>query len=351
MKTIVLTGGGTAGHCIPHLAIYPYIKESFDKFVYIGSENGIERRIASSLFEYVPICTAKLKRELCFDNLLILPRLLKGVNQAKIALEKIKPCLVFSKGGFVSVPVVIAASQLKIPVVTHESDFSMGLANKLIAPKCKMVLTSFKETSQKIKNGVYSGPPIKSFCLDKKKGLDYFGLTGDKPVLLVLGGSSGSLAINRAITDLLPDLLDKYDVLHICGDKHISSDKPISNINHAGYIKIGYANDMTPFYSACDFAISRAGAGALFELLSNKIPTLFIPLSKKASRGDQIENAQYFYRKNACLMLEEEAITKYSLTHKIGLLEKQSQILKDNMDLLRLTEGNKKIADAIKNFA
>jgi UDP-N-acetylglucosamine--N-acetylmuramyl-(pentapeptide) pyrophosphoryl-undecaprenol N-acetylglucosamine transferase len=346
MSSIVLTGGGTAGHCIPHLAIYPYIKEDFDKFYYFGSVDGIERRIASGIFEYIPICTAKLKRQLTFDNLLILPRLIKGVNQAETALKKIKPAVVFSKGGFVSVPVVIAASKLKIPVIAHASDLTAGLANKLVAPKCKLVLTSFEQTAKSFKNGVYTGPPIKRFNLDRKKSLDYFGFDGNKKVLLILGGSSGSLTINNAITDLLPDLLPKYDILHICGDKHISTQQK----NIKGYRQVGYVDDMSLCYGACDFAVSRAGAGALFELLANKIPTLFIPLSKKASRGDQIENAEYFYKKNACLVLEENALTKYSLKFRIELLEKQSQKLIDNMNLLDICGGNKKIAQAIKKF-
>lgn len=347
MSTIVLTGGGTAGHCIPHLAIYPFIKDSFDKFYYIGSENGIERRIVKDIFEYIPICTTKLKRQLCFDNLLILPRLVKGVKEAKAALEKIKPSVVFSKGGYVSVPVVIAASKLDIPIIAHESDLSPGLANKIVSGRCEAVLTSFKQTAKSFKNGVHTGPPIKHFSLNKQKALDHFGFNGNKKVLLVIGGSSGSLTINNAITDLLPDLLQKYDILHICGDKHILQ----NNNTLKGYKRIGYIDDMSLCYSACDMAISRAGAGALFELLSCKIPTLFIPLSKKASRGDQIENAEYFYRKNACLVLNEEGLTRYGLKLKIDMLDKNSQQLLDNMEKLDLASGNKNIAYYIKKFA
>lgn len=343
MKTIVLTGGGTAGHALPHLAIYPYIKNDFDKFYYIGSENGIEKSLMEKRFDYFSVTTTKLVRSLTFENLKILPRLLKGVRDSEIILKKIKPSLVFSKGGYVALPVVIAAKKLKIPVVTHESDYTLGLANKLIAKKCDFVLTSFESTAKGLKNAVFTGAPIREFSLNKPKALNYFGFAGDKKVLLIVGGSSGSLAINNAITGLLPHLCEKFDVLHLSG----KASKPMKKV---GYRKVPFLEDMSLAYSACDVSVSRAGAGACFELMSLKIPTLFIPLSKKASRGDQIVNANYFYEKSCCNVLFEENLTPYNLEKSIFDTYRNSDVYINNMKALKSVSGNVNIAKVIKKY-
>lgn len=343
MKSIVLTGGGTAGHALPHLAIYPYIKDSFDNFYYIGSYNGIERSLLSDKFQYFPITTTKLVRSLSLENLKIAPNLIKGTREAQNVLKKLQPSVIFSKGGYVAVPVALAANKLKIPVITHESDFSLGLANKIIAKKCDYVLTSFESVAKKLKNGVFTGPPVREFILNKQKALSYFGLSGKKPIILVIGGSSGSLTLNNAITGLLPDLLTKYDLVHLCGGKRITEKQD-------GYVKVGYLDDISIAYSVCDLAVSRAGAGVLFELLSLNIPALFIPLSKKISRGDQIINADYFYRKGFCNVLNEENLKNTDLMKKIDETFANADKYINNMKTYDNKCGNRKIADLLKVY-
>ncbi len=344
MKSIVLTGGGTAGHVIPHLAVYPYIKDSFDKFYYIGSYDGIEKQLISGKFEYFAVPTAKLKRTLTFDNFKILPNLLMGIKRSEDILKKLKPTLVFSKGGYVSVPVILAANKLKIPVVTHESDYTLGLANKIVAKKCDYVLTSFENAGRSLKNNLFTGAPVREFALNKAVALKYFGFSGTKPILLIVGGSSGSQAINNAITDLLPDILQKYDLLHICGyGKTTEKSK--------GYYKTGYLDDMSLAYSVSDVCLSRAGAGACFELMSLNIPTLFIPLSKKASRGDQILNAKYFLNKGMCNLLYEENLSKKYLLNQIDKTYNEKNYYINNMKKCKTICGNQAIANVIKKYA
>lgn len=343
MKSIVLTGGGTAGHVTPHFAIYPYIKDYFDKFYYIGSENGIEKALTEDKFEYFSVTTAKLNRSFTFENLKIIPRVFKGIKDAEKILQDIKPDLVFSKGGFVAVPVAFASKKLKIPVITHESDYTLGLANKLIYSTCDYLLTSFQPTAQKLKKRVFTGPPIRGFNLNRQKALSYFSFKNNKPILLVMGGSIGSKRINDMIIDLLPDLLKKFNLLHLSG-------QTLEEVSIDGYRRLKYLKDMSLAYSCADLAVSRAGAGASFELMSLQIPTLFIPLSKKASRGDQILNARYFYSKKACNVLYEENLSPNNLLSKIEETYKNSSYYINNMKKLKLLNGNINIAEILKKY-
>lgn len=347
MGSIVLTGGGTAGHCIPHLAILPLIHDSFDNVCYIGSKNGIESRLMSGATDYFPISTVKFKRSLSPENLLIPFRLLKAVSEAKKILKEIKPNVVFSKGGFVSLPVCIAARRLKIPVVAHESDLSLGLTNKITAKWCDSVLTTFPETALSVKNGRFVGAPIREelFYADKAAALKKFNLSPSKPVLLVIGGSSGSLALNKAVQDNLVKLLGSYQVLHICGRGHMPSCKTVS-----GYRVVEFVSDMAAAYKACDFAVSRAGSNAACELIALKIPTLFVPLSKAASRGDQLENAEKFRAKKLCRVLYEENLESDFLQEVNRLYDSREQILaamKREPSII----GNRKIAEILKAYS
>ncbi len=343
MKSIVLTGGGTAGHALPHLAVYPYIENDFDKFYYIGSENGIENELMSKHFEYFSITTTKLVRSFTLKNLKIPYLLVKGINEATDILKKLKPSVVFSKGGYVALPVTFAAFRLKIPVIVHESDYTMGLSNKLVAKKSDFVLTSFDNVCGKMKNGIFTGPPVREFTLQKSRALSFFGFSGQKKVLLIMGGSSGSRTINNAITGLLPDLCNKYDVIHLCG-------KATPPLQKSGYRRLPYLEDMSLAYSIASLCVSRAGAGAAFELMNLKIPTLFIPLTKKTSRGDQILNARYFYERGACNMLSEENLTPSSLSaHIETTLEKRREYI-DNMKSLKNVCGSQNIANIIKKY-
>ena len=232
MSKIILTGGGTAGHCTPHLAILPYLKEEFNEIYYIGSYNGIEKTLCEKAgIKYYGVSTAKLKRSFSLDNFTMPLKVLKGVRECVKIIDEIKPDVIFSKGGFVAVPTVIAGKKRRVPVISHESDFSIGLANKITAKYCEKVLTSFPETAKTLKNGYYVGAPIRSelFVSNREDALKYFNLSGDKPILLVLGGSQGATFINNAVTDALLELLPTFDVIHSVGKGNLK------NINKKGY--------------------------------------------------------------------------------------------------------------------
>ena len=347
MSTIVFTGGGTAGHVMPNLALLPYIEDKFDKIVYIGSEGGMEESIVKrTKLRYYPVKTAKLQRKFTLKNLKIPSEVVKGYRQAKKILNELKPDLVFSKGGYVAVPVAFAARSLKIPVVTHESDLSAGLANKLIAPRADKVLTAFPETAGQFANGEYAGLPLSDdlFDTDKKTALARYGFDGKKPVLLVLGGSQGSRAINACLKDCLGDLLPKFDILHLYGRKNSPA------ANREGYRGLEFESEMRYAYAAADVAVSRAGAGTLFELLSLKIPSVVVPLSKGASRGDQIQNAEYFYAQGALTLVYEQNLTPASLETAISSTYADRFNFRRRLGRLRLADANARIAQTILSY-
>ncbi|MBR2870036.1 MAG: undecaprenyldiphospho-muramoylpentapeptide beta-N-acetylglucosaminyltransferase [Clostridia bacterium] len=347
MKTIVLTGGGTAGHCIPNVALLPYLKD-FNNIIYIGSKNGIEKDIiAKQKIEYHSIDTVKLERGKILKNISIPFKLFRGINQAKGILKQVNPSIVFSKGGFVSVPVVIACKQLNIPVVSHESDLSIGLANKINAKLSKKLLTSFPETACKVKNGAYVGPPLKNelFNINKLECAKFFGFDGKKPILLITGGSQGAKYINSCIRIALPELLKKYDVLHLCGKNNLCK------TNYKGYKQIEYLGEMEKALSACSVCVSRAGSNTIFELLALKKPTLLIPLPKGASRGDQILNANYFYNKGLVNILLQEQISKQSIINKVNETYANKDIYINNLRKFPIQNSCKKISEIISLYA
>ncbi len=315
MNAIVLTGGGTAGHVMPALALLPRIANSFDSVFYIGSADGMEKDIVKGRnIPYYSVSTAKFRRGFSVKNFKILPEVARGYAQARKLLTRLKPAVVFSKGGYVAVPVVFAAKSLHIPVVTHESDLTPGLANRLIAPKAEKVLTAFPETAKRFPNGEYTGLPVADelFGADKAEALARYGFSGAKPVLLVLGGSQGSKAVNAALASALGELLPKFDILHLFGGKN----RPICE--KSGYKGLAFEGEMRYAYAAADVAVSRAGASALFELLALKIPAVVIPLPAGASRGDQVQNAEYFAAKGVVSLLYEKNLTPQSLETAIS---------------------------------
>lgn len=315
MSTVILTGGGTAGHCTPNVALIPYLKKDFDNIAYIGSKNGIEKNIVQKCgIPYYGVSSAKLSRSLTPKNLSIPFKVSAGIKQAGKILDELKPDVVFSKGGYVAIPVVIAAKKRKIPVIAHESDYSIGLANKITAKFCKKTLTSFPDTAKTIKRGEYVGSPIRAelFSRSRKEGLSFFGLTNDKPVLLVIGGSLGSRAINNAFISALPDLLPLFNIIHVCGKGNLT-EVPSSN----GYKAYEYLNEIDLAYACADVCVSRAGANSLFEIMSLKLPCVLIPLPKGISRGDQVLNAEYFHRLGLAYLLEEKNLTANSLAYAI----------------------------------
>ena len=302
MKKIILTGGGTAGHVMPNLALIPQLK-AFDEIHYIGSVGGMEEGLVRENAPHVvyhSIPCVKFVRSLSLKNLAIPFGLIKSVNAAKEILKEVQPDVIFSKGGYVSYPAVWAAHRLKVPVLTHESDLSPGLCTRMIAGKCRYVLTSFPETAGRFRNGRCVGSPMRRelFRGDRLAARAKYGFSGRKPVLLVLGGGSGSRALNEAVRSNLAALLLRFDILHLCGKGNRSERTA------RGYVQLEYERDMGAAYACCDLALSRAGSNAVFELIALKKPALLVPLAH-ASRGDQAQNAAYFARKDLCAVLDE----------------------------------------------
>ncbi len=315
MKKIVLTGGGTAGHVTPNIALIPELRRDGWEIAYVGTENGIEHElIEREGVPYYSVRSGKLRRYLSKENVKDAFRVLGGISDAKKVLKEIKPDVVFSKGGFVAVPVVIAAGRLGIPVVAHESDMTPGLANKLAMPYAKTVCTTFPETVKYIKDGkgVYTGSPIRKELFDssKEKGLEFCGFNSEKPVILAMGGSLGAVKINNALRAALPSLLKDFQIVHLCGKGNVDS----SLVGTKGYKQFEYVNEeLKDIFAAADVIISRAGSNSISEFLALKKPCLLIPLSTNASRGDQILNAGSFEKQGFAKVLTEESIEKIEI--------------------------------------
>lgn len=311
MKRIILTGGGTAGHVTPNIALLPRLKELQYDIHYIGSYNGIEKELIEQFgIPYHGISSGKLRRYFSVQNFTDPFRVLKGFGEAQKLIKLLKPDVIFSKGGFVSVPVVMAGKKCKVPVIIHESDMTPGLANKLSIPSAVKVCCNFPETVELLPadKAVLTGSPIRQELLegDAEKARNFTGFTSEKPVILVIGGSLGAVAVNNAVRSNLPELLKDFQVIHLCGRGKL--DPTLNNLN--GYVQYEYIKDeLKDLFSLTDIVISRAGANAICELLALHKPNLLIPLSANASRGDQILNARSFERQGFSMVLEEEEIT------------------------------------------
>ena len=322
MKHIVLTGGGTAGHVTPNMAMIPVLREAGYKISYIGSYDGIEKKLIEELdIPYYGISSGKLRRYFDVKNFTDPFRVLKGFHEAKKLMKQLKPDIVFSKGGFVTVPVVIAAKKCKVPAIIHESDMTPGLANKLCIPSAVKVCCNFPETVKNLpqEKAVLTGTPIRKELLsgDKEAGRRFCGFTSDKPVLMVIGGSLGAASVNNHIRSILPELLKEFQVVHLCGkDK---TDESLTGTE--GYVQYEYIkNELADLFALSDIVISRAGANAICEISALHKPNLLIQLSANASRGDQILNARSFERQGFSMVLEEEEITDQKLLDSIRSL-------------------------------
>ena len=315
MKTIILTGGGTAGHVTPNLALIPSLKESGYDIHYIGSYNGIERKlIEGSGIPYDGISSGKLRRYFDLKNFTDPFRVIKGYGEDLKLIKKYKPDVLFSKGGFVAVPVVLAAKHYHIPTIIHESDMTPGLANKLCIPSARKVCCNFPETLKYLPKdkAVLTGSPIRAELLkgDRMAGLQYTNLSAAKPIILVIGGSLGSVKVNTAVRHILPRLLEKFQVIHICGKGNLDE----SLIGTPGYVQYEYVDSpLKHLFAAADIIISRAGANSICEILALRKPNVLIPLSAAASRGDQILNANSFAKQGFSAVLEEEKLTDDTL--------------------------------------
>ena len=311
MKRIILTGGGTAGHVTPNIALLPRLKELQYDIHYIGSYNGIEKELIEQFgIPYHGISSGKLRRYFSVQNFTDPFRVLKGFGEAQKLIKLLKPDVIFSKGGFVSVPVVMAGKKCKVPVIIHESDMTPGLANKLSIPSAVKVCCNFPETVELLPadKAVLTGSPIRQELLegDAEKARNFTGFTSEKPVILVIGGSLGAVAVNNAVRSNLPELLKDFQVIHLCGRGKL--DPTLNNLN--GYVQYEYIKEeLKDLFALTDIVISRAGANAICELLALHKPNLLIPLSANASRGDQILNARSFERQGFSMVLEEEEIT------------------------------------------
>ena len=308
MQKILFTGGGSAGHVIPNVALIEELISSGDADVCYMGTDGIEKSIiAEWKISYYQIACPKLIRGGGFkalkQNLAIPFAFRRAVKQAKKGLETFRPDVVFSKGGYVALPVVFAAKKLGIPCYAHESDFSIGLANKLSAGKCRKIFTSFPETAKRLKRGEYSGAPIRRavFSCTRAEARKAWNIDFHQTVVLIFGGGSGSKVINDAVRKQLKKLTEKYVILHVCGKGNVI------DCNVKNYIQKEFITDMGSAYACADVVVSRAGAGAVFELLALKKPSLLIPLAGQ-TRGDQAENADYFKRQGLCRVLQQSRL-------------------------------------------
>ncbi len=352
--SVVFTGGGTAGHVTPNLALIPLVREkckNVDLDVhYIGSENGIEKEILAKYdnVTYHSIRTGKLRRYFSWQNFSDPFRVIGGYFDAKKLMKKIRPAIVFSKGGFVSVPVAAAAHAYKLPVIAHESDLTPGLANKISARFATKICTTFPDTLEYLPKGVgvCTGSPIRPELFDgnAERARARYGFDG-KPVILSMGGSLGSVVLNKALRENLPELTKKYNIIHLCGKGNID-DKCEKYAN--SYKQFEFISDELPDALALSaFIVSRAGSNAIHEFLALHKPMLLIPLSAVASRGDQILNAQSFEKRGFAIVLKEENITPSTFLHAISFVEKDKEKMTESMENYENSNGANIIAEMI----
>lgn len=339
---IVFTGGGTGGHVYPNVALFDeFARRGFD-LAYVGAKGDVlEKRLATQRsVRYYGVQTIKLVRSLSpsatKNNVMIPLTLSRAVKECADILKNEKPDCVFSKGGFVSLPVVLAAKKLRIPVVAHESDLTLGLANKIAKAKGATVL---KANPHSTFDGIFTGLPLREelFWADKTKAQKTLGITNprNKKVLLVLGGSSGARAINEAVRENLKELTNRYIVVHVTG-----KDKQTEKMRADDYYCVEYAHDVEKYYALSDVVLSRAGATAVFEISALKKRAVFVPLPKGVSRGDQIFNADLAKEYGATILTQDDDFSS-KLVPAIERAEKNPPMKRIAID------ANGKIADVV----
>ena len=349
MKTIVMTGGGTAGHVTPNLALVPLLKEHGYDVAYIGSYNGIEKKLVEDAgITYYGISSGKLRRYFDWKNFTDPFRVIKGFSEANQLLKHLKPDVVFSKGGFVSVPVVMAAGRQHIPAIIHESDMTPGLANKLAIPFASKVCCNFPETLEYLPEGkaVHTGSPIRKelFSGNRESGLSFTGFSADKPVILIMGGSIGSKFIHNAVWESLDTLLEKFQIVHLVGKGNINNDL----VGRTGYQQYEFISEqLNDIFAMTDLMISRAGANSISEILALKIPNILIPLSAAASRGDQILNAESYKKQGFSTVLQEEELTGELLVSSVEDVYSRREEIKEKMASSKLLDANNTILNLI----
>jgi len=343
---IILTGGGTAGHIMPHVALLDSYKKNFDQIVYVGQKEGMEKNIMEKQegVKYRGITATKLVRKKIFTNLLIPFKLIKAIHESKVIIKEEQPNVIFSKGGFVSLPVCVAAKRYKVPVIAHESDLEMGLANKLSKPYVKVICTSFERTADKYKKAVWTGSPMRTDMItDKKLAREKLNITTNKPVLVITGGSLGAKFINDKIREEIKDILRDYFVIHLTGKNNVDE-----RLNSLGdYRQIDFTLDMGTILSSADIVISRAGSNTIFELAVMRKPMLLIPLPKGNSRGDQVDNAKYFNAQGYARFVEQDQLATTSLKKYIDETYQDRNNLTNCLEKSGIAPGNDKIMEII----
>lgn len=343
MKTLVMTGGGTGGHIIPNLALIPDLKKDF-KIFYLGENNSLEQELISKDKDvtFVAIPAVKFIRKLTLKNLLIPFRMIRNIKFTKKVLEKIKPDVIFAKGGYVSLPVVYAGSKLKIPIYSHESDYTMGLANKLILRKAKIMFTSFRNTCISNKC-VYSGSPIRQKIFTGKREIaeKRCNFTHKQPAIMFFGGSLGSKNINQFVFNNI-NLLDEFNIIHFVGKGNSTP------LNRANYCQIEFAENIYDYFALAEIVICRAGSNSIFELLALRKLMILIPLSREQSRGDQIENAKVFKKEGFAQVIEEKDLNIENLLRKVDNGLKNRFYYISNMKKTVPNTANKTICNYLK---
>ena len=351
MKRIVLTGGGTAGHVTPNIALMERLHADGWEIHYLGTKDGMEKGLIAP-YDYVTyheISSGKLRRYFSWKNFTDPFRVVAGVFQARRTLRKLRPDVVFSKGGFVSVPVVMGAG--KIPVVSHESDYTPGLANRIAARFADRICVSFEDTLKHVdpNKGVFTGSPIRSelYRGNRERAMGFTGFDGKKPVLMVMGGSLGAQRLNELVREALPELLPRFDIVHLCG-----KGKQEDSLHQEGYIQYEYiTHEMNDLYALADVVVSRAGANSVFELLALNKPALLVPLTTASTRGDQLLNARYFERKGYGKWIDQNTATGKTLVEALDeIFENRAAYIKTMEQDLK-SDGTEEVLDVIKTAA
>lgn len=351
MKRIILTGGGTAGHVTPNIALLPELKNHNFDVHYIGSYDGIEKKLIEEFdIPYHGISSGKLRRYFDPKNFSDPFKVIKGYHESVKLMKKLKPDVVFSKGGFVSVPVVLAAKRCKIPTIIHESDMTPGLANKICIPCATKICANFPETVKALpaEKTVLTGTPIRKelFSGNKLLGLEFCNFTINKPVILVIGGSLGSVVVNEAVRSILPTLLEKYQIIHLCGKDKVDQ----SLVGTKGYVQFEYIKkELSDLMDAADLVISRAGANAICEILALRKPNILIPLSAAASRGDQILNAGSFEKQGFSYVIKEEELTGETLKKAVETVFNNRETYINTMTQSKLNNSIETIINLIES--
>lgn len=349
---IIFTGGGSAGHVTPNLALIPKLIEDDYDVKYIGSNKGIEKEIIEKHgIEFYGIQAGKLRRYFSWQNFSDIFRVFAGIIQAFWLMRKLKPKVVFSKGGFVSCPVVWGAWLNRVPIIIHESDITPGLANKLSAPFAQKICITFPEAAKYIppQKQILSGLPLRDFIYrgNAEKGRKHCGFKAEKPVIMVIGGSLGATKINEAVRAALPELTPNFHIVHLCGKGKLDPNLAQTS----GYKQFEYVNEELPdIYAMADIIVSRAGSTSINEIRALKKLNILIPLPITSSRGDQILNARSFEQQGISFVLPEEELNKGTLLDAIAEIKKNEFAYRDKLKQTDSGEAVKIILEEIRRI-